>query len=284
MHKQIAKQLGRLISAVLVMPLLAATTQAAEFECKEPESRVITLRIVGGSTARVADWPFIVGLRRIGNQSSFCGGSLINEEWVLTAGHCDTGQIDLLTSAEIARSAGDGKLQPSGMRIVKKIRHPDYAIDASGAITNDVMLLKLAAPVQISTSQLPILANSRLENKWGFPASCSEVAGWGKTGETAGIASTLQSLHVPVMPFDQCAASYAEVTSGEHLCAGYLAGEKDSCQGDSGGPLIVRAGPTGYMQIGVVSFGEGCARPGKPGVYARVAGYRDWIFETVENN
>ena len=76
---------------------------------------------------------------------------------------------------------------------------------------------------------------------------------------------------------------YPGLSAQRHVCAGYDSGVKDTCSGDSGGPLIVRAGPTSFLLVGVVSFGYRCAEPGFFGVYARVSTYRDWII-TIMNS
>uniref|UniRef100_A0A8D0ADB2 trypsin n=1 Tax=Sander lucioperca TaxID=283035 RepID=A0A8D0ADB2_SANLU len=79
---------------------------------------------------------------------------------------------------------------------------------------------------------------------------------------------TLQEVSVPLVSITQCNAAYGIITSNM-ICAGLPAGGKDSCQGDSGGPLVTKSGST-WVQVGVVSFGKGCALPGYPGVYTRM--------------
>lgn len=121
------------------------------------------------------------------------------------------------------------------------------------------------------------------------------VAGWGRTQEGGKSATVLQELMLPVLENKVCEDKYQ--TIGKRLsdkqfddavlCAGFLAGGKDSCQGDSGGPLMqprIQDGNPVYYQIGVVSYGIGCARADIPGVYARVQTFVDWISDQVNSS
>ncbi|KAG8231375.1 hypothetical protein J437_LFUL008923 [Ladona fulva] len=105
------------------------------------------------------------------------------------------------------------------------------------------------------------------------------VTGWGKTSEGAPTSNFLQEVQVPIYSNAQCKSdSYYGSTriTDNMMCAGYKSGSKDSCQGDSGGPMQVDNNGS-YEIVGVVSWGEGCARPGYPGVYTRVNRYLTWI-------
>lgn len=119
------------------------------------------------------------------------------------------------------------------------------------------------------------------------------VAGWGKTQEAGKSASILQEVQIPVLTNEICRDRYKKIGKlvsqkqfdNAVLCAGVLAGGKDSCQGDSGGPLMVPSiidGRIIYYQIGIVSYGIGCARTDVPGVYTRVQTFVDWIQKKVQ--
>lgn len=101
----------------------------------------------------------------------------------------------------------------------------------------------------------------------------SDVAGWGLLCESGcSVTAILNFVTVPVITNAQCTAQYGGIITAGMLCAGFPEGGRDACQMDSGGPLTF-----GNQLIGVVSFGEGCARANRAGVYARVAYYRNWI-------
>ncbi len=272
-------------SAALSLGMTSAVIAQGQMECVDPKSDQPALRIVNGDRAKASDWPFIVALYHQGQGFQYCGGSLIAQDWVLTAAHCWPGDNDP-SETVIARAASDGTLDPQARAISKLIIHPGY--DAEDANVHDIALIKLSAPFDIPNSQLAILPSKKVEATLAPTRTCSEVGGWGtlEFGASEG-SKYLMSVNVKQLPTETCRASYGgqiRPGAGPHLCAGYEEGGKDSCQGDSGGPLIVRDGPTGYLQVGVVSFGRGCAWEGFPGVYARTSDHRDWIFKTVGAN
>jgi len=114
------------------------------------------------------------------------------------------------------------------------------------------------------------------------------VAGWGTTSENGSISNTLMKVDVPFVTKDACQKAYSEDNieiTDRMLCAGFEEGGKDSCQGDSGGPLVYKTKSSGnYYLVGVVSWGIGCARPHKYGVYSKVSEVLDWINTTIQQN
>lgn len=255
---------------------------AQQLECVDPGTQRSTLRIVAGDRANPDDWPFIVAQVARGDNKAFCGGSLITDQWVLTAAHCWVSRDGVLPKENFAihRVGPDGRFTQIGTNIAKVITHPQY--DPEDENVNDVALLKLAFPVPISQNDLAILASPKIERTLAPIRICAEVAGWGKLEQLGPSAEFLNDVDVKQLSHDYCRKAYGPgIRAAAHLCAGYEQGQKDSCQGDSGGPLIVRDGPTEHLLIGVVSFGYGCAQEGFPGVYARVSNYYDWVFETL---
>jgi len=268
--------------AALLVPLQTAQAQG-RMECIDPDSKGAVLRIVNGERADPRAWPFIVAQVHKPTGQPVCGGSLIAPQWVLTAAHC--WERNQARDFRMHRAGPDGRVQSQGTDIAEVILHPQYGRLTGGELIHDVALLKLARPVAISNAELAILPSASVERRLAPLRICAEVAGWGDTAEGAGRGSEfLNDVDVKQLEHGFCRQSYPYVRETAHLCAGFEQGKFDSCQGDSGGPLIVRDGPSGFLLIGVVSFGDGCARAGSPGVYARVSNYRDWVFRTVEAN
>lgn len=227
-------------------------------------------RIVGGEETEVNEYPWHVGLVT-SSMYLICGGSIISEDWVLTAAHCVDG-IDI-ASVMIGDHDITSNSETSTARLVEVgqvISHPDYD---SNTFDNDIALLKLSNSLEFSREVAPVCLPPDPNNQYvGVTAT---VTGWGATSEGGSTSPQLQEVDVPVLSNTVCSSSYSSITSNM-LCAGLTQGGKDSCQGDSGGPMVY-ADTDNYEQIGIVSFGIGCARPAYPGVYTRVTEYTNWI-------
>jgi len=160
--------------------------------------------------------------------------------------------------------------------------HPGFNTGKS-ELQDDIALIRLERPVHHPAARVVQLPSNRVEQTFAFTGACAVVTGWGVSGPSEAPTQSLQKVDVPIADFAKCNANYGGRVSQQALCAGYEAGGKDSCQGDSGGPLVVTGGPTGWTQAGIVSWGDGCGRAGKPGVYTRVAPYIEWIQKTVDS-
>lgn len=271
----------RFLSILLTLAALAmGFAPAAAQEQPSPGGR-----IVGGKAAPDGAWPWQIVLFQRGANGVYipiCGGSLISAQWVLTAAHCVPGY------KTASYRVGYGSVEMSKMKVseVAEVRpHASYDPETSD---NDIALIKLAAPV--TGVQFAALAKSgpRAEQAgdrltvtgFGRMAECPS----GQSGAACRMQERLQQVDVPVVAIDACRASYRDTPSvlgDRQICAGYTEGGRDSCQGDSGGPLVRAIGNDRWEQIGVVSWGIGCARANKPGVYTRVAAFSDWLRQAT---
>ncbi len=227
--------------------------------------------IVGGvPVTDASDYPYQVAVVHRDEpdpfNAQFCGGSLISPDTVLTAAHCMEGEVasNLAVRSDIVDLVDD-----VGHRSrVRQIRvHPGYDPDTSD---NDLAILQLAHTLP----ETPVaVAQANQTGLW--PAgTLATITGWGDLTGNSDFPTDMHVAEVPLVTDGECAAAYpADFIAGHMLCAGDLeSGGVDTCQGDSGGPIVVDNGGA-PLQIGLTSFGEGCALPGFPGVYTRLDTY-----------
>ncbi|XP_021188590.3 transmembrane protease serine 11D isoform X1 [Helicoverpa armigera] len=236
-------------------------------------------RIVGGMETSISMYPYNVAISR--NAKHWCGGSIIDEQWVLTAGHC-------------LESAFDGdkrKLQPFIIRAgssfhnrggyqarVNKVFFPHEYVPGNADF--DYSLLRLDRPMPIGRN-IAVL-NLPSKDYMMQDGDILIVTGWGSTDESGygHIPERVRFVPVPVMRLEDCQKSYRFYITPRMLCAGYATGGKDACNHDSGGPAV-RDG----VLLGVVSFGgKQCGDPRSPGVYSRVSEITEWVEETITRN
>ncbi|KAG9428228.1 trypsin [Apis mellifera carnica] len=234
-------------------------------------------RIVNGSKATLRQFPYQVSLRETHSNVHFCGGSLIHEKYVLTAAHCMFDKNVQIQPWMITIVAGELRLwQPTSTgqrRGVEKIHvHPNFNRET---LENDITILTL----KISFNLTPEVNIAPLPDHTAIPTTICQVAGWGYPSENDHVTSEdLMFVDLPLMSRDLCKKLLENITDFPPgmICAGYMEGQKDSCQGDSGGGMMCNGELTG-----VVSGGNGCARPRTPGVYADVYFYINWIAEVT---
>lgn len=231
-------------------------------------------KIVGGEPAVKGEFPFQVSLQT-SSGSHFCGGSLIKPNWVLTASHCVQGSGSM--KIVVGMHDQSDKSGTETFTTKKVIAHPKFN---RNTLDFDYALIQLSGdskfrPIDLNKVELDIPKDNSTLTAW--------VSGWGTTTEGSySLPKILQKVEVPLVTQETCNSTDAyngDITE-RMLCAGLAAGGKDSCQGDSGGPLFVKQASGDFTLIGVVSWGEGCARPSKYGVYSKVNAMIDWIMET----
>lgn len=222
-------------------------------------------KIVGGYECEPHSQPWQASLN-IGYH--FCGGSLVSENWVVSAAHCYKSPSRLeVRLGEHHIGLNEGTEQFIGASHV--IRNPNYD---SWDLDSDIMLIKLSKPATLNSNVQPVALPTRCA-----PAgTMCRVTGWGNTMNNAVSGDKLQCLEIPILSDSDCSSSYPGMITSTMFCAGYLVGGKDSCQGDSGGPVVCN----GELQ-GVVSWGYGCAEENHPGVYSKVCMFSGWLRTTM---
>ncbi|KAL0964169.1 hypothetical protein UPYG_G00320150 [Umbra pygmaea] len=256
-----------------------------ESTCGEREQP--RFKVVGGAVVTVEAQPWTAAIFRRG--SFLCGGSLIAPCWVLTAAHCLFDENDTPLSARhvtvyLGRSSitKADAVREQKFSVEKLIFHENYN-NNDGNYDNDLGLLKLCSKNGMCAVQSPSVRTVCLPPPQIMlpPGAICGVAGYGRTKEGAWqYSNDLRHAKVAVLSQTVCSKEdyYGNLITNNMFCAGSPDWKTDSCQGDSGGPLVCEQGGRAFV-FGVVSWGEGCARTKKPGVYTRITNYNTWIAQ-----
>ncbi|XP_027718506.1 tryptase alpha/beta-1-like [Vombatus ursinus] len=264
---------------LLTLPLLGNSVPVIR-EKQEP-------RIVGGVDAQEGECPWQISLRTNVGDSwiHYCGGSLIDPSWILTAAHCFT-QYGKETSQYMIQLRQQNLYEDDNLVPLEEIIiHPKYTDFRSGS---DLALLKLQSPVQLNANVQTIMLPEA--SQIFTPDMECWVSGWGDIGFGVALPPpyTLRKVQVLVMDALTCDQEYhvdsttdssERIIQDDMLCAG--SSGKDSCRGDPGGPLVCKVQDF-WIQDGVVSWGEGCGAPHRPGVYTLITAFVDWIQSYIK--
>lgn len=291
---------------MLLLIALAACAAAPTTAAAAPGP--VTAQVVNGSSMTDAEhrerWPFVVALvganARSQHAGQYCGGTLVDDQHVVTAAHCLHARAGMpLASSAIRVVAGTRTLDRTSMgsgesaarRVSEVFVHPGFSQTAGDGFRNDVAVLRLAQPV---AGAMPLRLVQRGEDAiWGegLGGRVARLAGWGDTDPLEEAAAhdrfpvDLRAAFVPLHHDATCSSTVgggygATFDRATNLCAGTLqVGHRlgvDACQGDSGGPLVIDAADGSPRLVGITSWGDGCAQR-TFGAYARIAALRDWI-------
>jgi trypsin len=237
--------------------------------------------IVGGTDAAAGEFPYQVSYQNIkeatGKHSHNCGGSIINENYILIAAHCVDPAVLPPNQPKIVAGITKQTEESNGRQEVEVdtiTRHPQWSMDT---LQNDIAIIKLKTPLTLNDN----VKATKLAGPGFTPSDTLTVTGWGLLEQGgSSIPDNLQKVKIPHYPQELCQMLYSVIgveIQANHICAGGEGELAGVCNGDSGGPLVSADG----TQVGIVSFGLGCGSPMFPAVFANVAHFSSWIQETI---
>ncbi|XP_056594957.1 suppressor of tumorigenicity 14 protein homolog [Triplophysa dalaica] len=240
-------------------------------------------KIVGGTDAQVGSWPWQVSLQ-MERYGHVCGASLVGSRWLISAAHCfqdsdaikysDARSWRAYMGMRVMNSVSNAAATRQIRRIVLHSQYDQFTSDF------DIALLELSAPVFFNELVQPVCVPAP-SHSFTSGTSCF-VTGWGVLTEEGELATLLQEATVNIISHNTCNKMYDDAVTPRMLCAGNIQGGVDACQGDSGGPLVCLERGRRWFLAGIVSWGEGCARQNRPGVYTRVIKFTDWIHQQTK--
>nr|XP_022909959.1 plasminogen [Onthophagus taurus] len=242
-------------------------------KCGRPFKTTKMLKIIGGTESEKNKWPWHVALQNAFNET-FCGGTLIAPRWVLTAGHCLRKYLRVRFN-EHDLTTIDGRERD--LTVNRMFLHPEFN---HVTVDNDIALLRLPEPVVQPVACLP--------SSNPIPKDLCYVMGWGKEKSYDILGTnTLKEAQLPVVNEGTCKRSYRNyIITDNMFCAGWKSGTADTCAGDSGGGLMCslkrKSTEKVYVVQGITSFGDGCGRRNKYGIYTKVNNYLQWIQKTMD--
>ncbi|XP_044512922.1 serine protease 38-like [Gracilinanus agilis] len=237
-------------------------------------------KILGGQDTSILKWPWQVSI--LYRRYHICGGSILHEQWVLTAAHCFFTNMETLFNYEVLAGFTDIRIKhrKGQRRTVRQVLiHPRYGLNHPHG--SDIALVQLKKSLSFSDNVYPIcLPNATISLK---KVTTCWVTGWGKLSEEDHNEGKLQEAEVPLLNQLICQLIYGNplFIQEDMICAMDMEAQKSPCQGDSGGPLVCKINNT-WIQIGVVAWGRGCMPPIFPSVFTRVSFFSPWISDIIK--
>jgi len=242
-------------------------------------------RIVGGHVAKPYSWPWQAEMCMSGSFGGSCalrcGGSIIDENWIMCASHCVDGYVNSPQRFHMKVGTYDYHNNNEAGEVVTNvtqiIMHPQYKHPHE--YSHDMSLLKLSQPLTWTDHIQPVCLPAN-EDDLLVEGKAMFVTGWGATSEGGPVSSQLRQVIVPSLSMSHCTQEYGSSQIDDTMiCAGKQG--VDSCQGDSGGPLVTKHTDGRWFQAGIVSWGYGCAERNHAGVYSRVSSMCDFVKSSL---
>ncbi|GJQ80509.1 hypothetical protein Trydic_g12400 [Trypoxylus dichotomus] len=254
----------------VVAPFLTACAFTLATQSSVNQDHDASFRILGGKVAEAGAYPFMVSLRWYPNQH-FCGGTIVNNLWVLTAAHC----MIRKSTEDVFAVVGTNKLNSGGfsMGVRKVIIHPYFNNTRK---SNDIAMIQLRSALKYSDTIAPVILDLALSQS----VVNVTLIGWGYTTTEGPLSTYLRELSTRTQPHVACTIYWPNVVNADQICTEFPFG-KGLCKGDSGGPLIHTESKT---QVGVLSFHSflGCGEI-LPDVFGRVSSYVHWIWSIIHS-
>ncbi|XP_078268349.1 coagulation factor IX-like [Rhinoraja longicauda] len=238
-------------------------------------------KIVGGEECMKGQCPWQAMLLNNTAEHLFCGGTILNEKWIITAAHCFIYPVDVTV---VVGEHNSGKLEhtESYHQVKEVILYPSYNSNRS-PFDHDIALILLITPIKFTPFVVPIcLPEKHFAERVLMTQPYGMVSGWGQLASGGSSPQVLQRINIPYVERSICKASSKFSVTNNMFCAGFPDATKDSCKGDSGGPHVTNYKNTWFL-TGIVSWGDGCAVKDRYGFYTRVSRYYPWIISQMGN-